>query len=81
MGFFDCLGLEEDADLKNRLLRQIIVGRPVAWVLPAPNSPDLYQDDSVRGVHVRAGKGVPNSAELELPKRSAAERGEEFAMQ
>lgn len=58
------LGLDQDMDLKNRLLNQMITARP-RNMLPPPDSPNLNQDDSVRGVylrgHVRTGRNAPNS--------------------
>ena len=63
---FLCLNFETDKDLKNRLVRQMIEARPLNVQVPPPQSPDLNQDDSVRGVyqrgHIRTGKNVPNSA-------------------
>ena len=65
---FESLGLEEDAELKKQLLRQIITERPqMTQGALAPSLPDLSnQDESVDGVrkrgHVRTGRGVPNSA-------------------
>mmetsp|Transcript_13644 Transcript_13644/g.26085 ORF Transcript_13644/g.26085 Transcript_13644/m.26085 type:complete len:159 (+) Transcript_13644:294-770(+) len=70
---FDYLGLtEEDMDFKDQMQRQMIEGSPATL---AHRSPDLNQDDSIRGVRqrgfVRTGHGVPNSAGVEsfLPCR------------
>lgn len=64
---FEHLGLQEDAELKERLLRRRMVARPQNVVDLLPASPDVGNvDDSVVGVRqrgvVRTGLGVPNSA-------------------